>query len=78
MEQIEDYFGGVNGHSVISAKPLGSRTCYLFVLLEYENGVAFAVATMYRVKTGQTAATSFFFKTEPEAIFPKQLLVESK
>jgi hypothetical protein len=75
LTQIEQFFGPFQSSSVISRKPLGSRTCYLVGVLEYANGPAFAVATYYRGKNG-VGATSMFFKTEPEAVLPSQLLIQ--
>lgn len=75
LGQIEQYFGPLQSSSVISKKQLGEKVCYLIGILEYANGPAFAVATYYRGSKG-IGATSMFFKTEPESVFPNQLLIE--
>ena len=75
LSQIEQFFGPIQSSSVVSKKPLGAKVCYLIGILEYANGPAFAVATYYRGEKG-VGATSMFFKTEPEAVFPNELLVE--
>jgi len=75
LNQIEQFFGPIQAYSTLSKKPLGSRTCYLVGIIEYDNGPAFAVATFYRGTKG-VGATAMFFRTEPEAVLPKQLLVE--
>ncbi len=73
--QIEQFFGRIQSSSVVSKKPLGTKVCYLIGILEYANGPAFAVATYYRGSKG-VGATSMFFKTEPETVFPSKLLIE--
>ena len=75
LDQIGDFYGGVRGHTLVSVKPLGKRVCYIFFFIEYENGPAFATITMYKMKSGITAATSFFFRTEPENFYPLKLLL---
>jgi hypothetical protein len=75
LNQVEQFFGAIQSSSVISKKPIGTKTCYLVGVLEYANGPAFAVATYYRGTKG-VGATSMFFKTEPETVFPNQLLVQ--
>lgn len=75
LQQIEQFFGPIQNSSVISAKELGNRTCYVVAVLEYASGPAFAVATYYQGKKG-VGPTSMFFKTEPETVFPNTLLVE--
>jgi hypothetical protein len=75
LSQIEQFFGSIKSSSVISTKQLGSKACYLVGVLEYANGPAFAVATYYRGERG-VGATSMFFKTEPEAVFPSELLIK--
>lgn len=75
LTQIEQFFGAFQSSSVISTKPLGERTCYLVGVLEYANGPAFMVVTYYRGSKG-ISTTSMFFKSEPEAIFPNELLIE--
>ncbi len=75
LGQIEQFFGSVETASILSAKELGSRSCYIIGILEYQNGPAFAVANYYNGVRG-IGATSMFFRTEPEKILPKQFLVE--
>jgi hypothetical protein len=75
LGQIEQFFGAIQSSSVVSKKSLGPKVCYLIGILEYANGPAFAVATYYKGSKG-VGATSMFFKTEPEAVFPNELLVE--
>ena len=74
ITQIEQFFGTIQSSSVISKKQIGARTCYLVGVLEYANGPAFAVTTYYRGTKG-VGATSMFFRTEPESVFPNQLLI---
>lgn len=74
LSQIEQFYGPIQSASVVSKKELGERTCYLVGVLEYAKGPTFAVATYYLGEKG-IAGTSMFFKTEPEAIIPRQLLV---
>lgn len=75
LGQIEQYFGSMQSSFVVSKRQLGGRACYLYAVLEYDNGPAFAVVTYYRGKKG-VAATSMEFKTEAENVFPPHLLVE--
>lgn len=75
LQQIEQFFGPMQGSSVISTKEIGSRVCYLVGVVEYANGPAFAVATYYQGAKG-VAPTSMIFKTEPETIFSNSLLVK--
>lgn len=75
LAQIEQYFGPIETASVLSKKALGSKSCYIIGILEYQNGPAFAVANYYSGSKG-VGATSMFFKTEPEQILPKQFLVQ--
>ena len=76
LGQIEQFFGPLKSSSVLSKKQLGSKACYLIGVLEYSNGPAFAVATYYQGEKG-IGPSSMFFKTEPEAILPPELLVQS-
>lgn len=75
LGQIEQFFGPLKGSSVLSTKTLGTKSCYIIGVLEYENGPAFAVANYYSGSRG-IGATSMFFQTEPEKILPKQFLVQ--
>lgn len=75
LGQIEQFFGPIETASVLSAKELGSKSCYIIGILEYKNGPAFAVANYYSGSKG-VGATSMFFQTEPEQILPKQFLVQ--
>ena len=75
LGQIEQFFGPIETASVLSAKSLGSKSCYIIGILEYQNGPAFAVANYYSGSKG-VGATSMFFQTEPEKILPKQFLVQ--
>lgn len=72
--QIEQFFGSVEGASILSTKPLGARACYLIGIMEYQRGPAFAVLTYYSGSKG-LGITSMFFQTEPEQILPKEFLV---
>lgn len=74
LGQIEQFFGSLKGASILSTKALGSKSCYIIGVLEYENGPAFAVANFYRGSRG-VGATSLTFKTEPEKILPMEFLV---
>jgi len=74
LNQIEQFFGVLEGSSVLSTKQLGAKSCYLIAILEYKNGPAFAVANYYKGAKG-AHVTSMFFKTEPEAILPQEFLV---
>ncbi|ODC04025.1 hypothetical protein BFW38_11240 [Terasakiispira papahanaumokuakeensis] len=75
LGQIEQFFGPLQGSSVLSTKALGAKSCYIIGILEYENGPAFAVANYYSGSQG-IGATSMFFRTEPEQILPKEFLVQ--
>jgi hypothetical protein len=75
LQQIEQFFGPLQGSAVLSTKELGARVCYLVAVLEYSNGPAFAVVTFYKGSKG-VAPTSMFFKTEPEAVLPNTLLIK--
>lgn len=75
LGQIEQFFGPLNSASVLSTKALGTKSCYIIGILEYENGPAFAVANYYSGSKG-IGATSMFFQTEPEQILPKEFLVQ--
>ena len=75
LMQVEQFFGAFQSASILSTRELGSRSCYIIGILEYENGPAFAVANYYRGTKG-VGATSMFFKTEPEQILPKEFLVK--
>lgn len=75
LGQIEQFFGHITSASVLSAKALGNKSCYIIVILEYQNGPAFAVANYYKGSNG-VGATSMFFKTEPESILPNEFLVK--
>lgn len=75
LGQIEQFFGPLVSASILSKKALGERSCYVIGVFEYENGPAFAVANYYRGSKG-ASATSLFFKTEPESIFPTSFLVQ--
>jgi len=75
LGQIEQFFGPIETASVLSTKALGSKSCYIIGILEYQNGPAFAVANYYSGSKG-VGATSMFFQTEPEQILPKQFLVQ--
>ena len=77
LSQIEQFYGNIQSGSVISKKQLGAKTCYLVGVLEYAKGPTFAVATYYLGKNSM-GGTSMFFKTEPGAIIPRQLLVQEK
>ncbi|WNC69926.1 hypothetical protein RI845_07255 [Thalassotalea nanhaiensis] len=75
LAQIEQFFGPIETASILSTKELGSKSCYIIGILEYENGPAFAVANYYSGSKG-VGATSMFFQTEPEQILPKEFLVQ--
>lgn len=75
LGQIEQFFGSLETASILSTKQLGSRSCYIIGILEYQNGPAFAVANYYSGSKG-VGATSMFFQTEPEQILPKEFLVQ--
>ncbi|TRW48699.1 hypothetical protein FM042_06850 [Aliidiomarina halalkaliphila] len=75
LEQIEQFFGPIETASVLSTRQLGSKSCYIIGILEYENGPAFAVANYYSGSKG-VGATSMFFQTEPEQILPKEFLFQ--
>ena len=75
LGQIQQFFGPIETASILSTKALGSKSCYIIGILEYENGPAFAVANYYSGSKG-VGATSMFFQTEPEQILPKQFLVQ--
>lgn len=75
LGQIEQFFGPIETASVLSTKELGSKSCYIIGILEYQNGPAFAVANYYSGSKG-VGATSMFFQTEPEQILPKEFLVQ--
>lgn len=75
LGQIEQFFGSIASASILSTKPLGTKSCYIIGILEYENGPAFAVANYYKGSKG-VGATSMFFKTEPESILPTEFLVQ--
>jgi len=75
LGQIEQFFGSITSASILSTKALGTKSCYIIGILEYENGPAFTVANYYKGSKG-VGATSMYFKTEPEAILPKQFLVQ--
>lgn len=75
LAQIEQFFGPLQGSSVLSTKALGTKSCYIIGILEYENGPAFAVANYYSGSKG-IGATSMLFQTEPEQILPKEFLVQ--
>ncbi|RUO38611.1 hypothetical protein CWE13_02910 [Aliidiomarina shirensis] len=75
LGQIEQFFGALEGASILSTKALGAKSCYIIGILEYENGPAFAVANYYSGSKG-VGATSMFFKTEPEQILPSEFLVQ--
>ncbi|MCU7797589.1 MAG: hypothetical protein KZQ75_10700 [Candidatus Thiodiazotropha sp. (ex Myrtea spinifera)] len=75
LNQIEQFFGPIEGASILSVMELGSKSCYIIGILEYKNGPAFAVANYYSGSMG-VGATSMFFQTEPEKILPKQFLVQ--
>jgi hypothetical protein len=77
LTQIEQFFGTFQTSSVISTKPLGAKTCYLVGILEYSNGPAFTAVTYYQASKGVTT-TSMFFRSEPEALFPIELLIEQR
>ncbi len=74
LSQVEQFFGSLQTFSVLSTKPLGTKTCYLVGVLEYANGPAFIVVTYFSGNRGITS-TSMFFKTEPESLFPSELLM---
>lgn len=75
LNQIEQFFGPVQSSSILGKKAIGKKDCYVIWVLEYANGPAFSVANYYRSTKG-TVVTSMNFKTEPEAILPRQFLVE--
>jgi hypothetical protein len=75
LGQIEQFFGLLDSASILSKKLLGTKSCYIIGVLEYENGPAFSVANYYKGTKG-VAATSMFFKTEPETILPTGFLVQ--
>ena len=75
LTQIEQFFGSLETASILSTKKLGSKSCYIIGILEYQNGPAFAVVNYYSGTKG-IGATSMFFQTEPEKILPKQFLVQ--
>lgn len=75
LGQIEQFFGSLEGFSILSTKQLGNKSCYIISVLEYEKGPAFAVTNYYSGVTG-TGATSMFFRTEPEAILPQEFLIK--
>ena len=75
LVQIEQFFGSLETASILSKKELGSKSCYIIGILEYQNGPAFAVANYYKGSKG-VGTTSMFFQTEPEAILPKEFLVQ--
>ena len=75
LGQIEQFFGPLETASVLSTRALGSKSCYIIGILEYENGPAFAVVNYYSGSKG-VGATSMFFRTEPEQILPKEFLIQ--
>ena len=75
LVQIEQFFGPLVTASILSKKELGSKSCYIIGILEYQNGPAFAVANYYSGARG-VGATSLFFQTEPEQILPREFLVQ--
>lgn len=76
LEQIEQFFGQINSISILSAKSLGSKNCYILGILEYENGPAFTAVSFYKNTKGLLAATSMTFNTNPEEMFPIEFLIQ--
>lgn len=75
LNQIEGFFGAINGASILSEKTLGSRSCYIYGVLEYDNGPAYAHLNYYETSNGYILS-SFSFKTDAEDILPFELLIE--
>jgi hypothetical protein len=75
LKQIEQFLGQINSVSILSAKSLGTKSCYILSILEYDKGPAFAAVSFYNGSKG-IAATSMSFNTEPEQMFPIEFLVQ--
>lgn len=74
LQQLEDVHGPLQGLTLLSAKGLGKRTCYVVSVLEYANGPAFMTVMYYGSKDAAVPIT-LRFDAEPERIYSIPALI---
>lgn len=71
---VERTLGPFQNGSVLSAKRLGERACYVVAVLEYESGPAFLSSMYYSSKSG-AVPLSLRVEAEPEKVFSTPALI---
>jgi hypothetical protein len=72
--QISTYYGKYAGYEVIEEVVIGKNTKVVYAMLNLEFGSLFGRFLMYKKANGEWVSPNFKFHTEPEAIWPSELL----
>jgi hypothetical protein len=75
LSAIESALGTIQGASVLSAKELGARNCFVVAVLEYTNGPAYLVSNYY-VRSGGIVPTSLRLEGDPDKAFSATALIQ--
>lgn len=74
--QISTYYGKYVGYEVLEESFIGKNTKVIFAMLNLELGSLFGRFLMYKKAHGEWVSPNFKFHTEPEAIWPNELIIK--
>lgn len=74
--QIGTYYGKYSGFEVLEEAIIGKNSKVVYAMLNLEFGSLFGRFLMYKKANGEWVSPNFKFHTEPEAIWPNELIMK--
>lgn len=73
---ISTYYGKYVGFEVLEEAVIGKHTKIVFAMLNLELGSLFGRFLMYKKANGEWVSPNFKFHTEPEVVWPQELITK--
>lgn len=74
--QIGSFYGGYIGYEVIDEMVVGKNTKIVYAMANLETGPLFGRFVLYKKKSGEWISPNFKFHTEPEPVWPSEVMVK--
>ena len=74
--QISTYYGKYIGYEVLEEAIIGKNTKIVFAMMNLDLGSLFGKFIMYKKANGEWVSPNFKFHTDPEAVWPSDLILK--